>query len=286
MKKMNILLTLCLGAMLASCGGAGDLAASGNSNGAVGGGGQVSQQLSTLNSFMETNPENLPNEEIAITPFLGAYDGCKDFLIGSSTSDDHYKLEYTCRGINDGSNTKDFLGTVEQKMKDATKPWLGYRRDFDLRDEILGGSANWTTYKGFHELSRTSTQIKIESDVNYHTVMEAHNPVVDWGYRRVISRVYTPTDMNNPGDAGKLSLEAFFKIEGKVGGGPGGIDLGITKITFEIKSEGLEYDSSCGTYFVKGAIKYKDGSNNVLSFNYDGCAAAVVKYNGKTISLM
>ncbi len=287
MKTLNLLFVLCLGAMLASCGGGdGALSASGDSNGAVGGGGNVSQQLSSLNSFMESNPENMPNEEIAITPFAGVYDGCKSFLVGASTNDDHYKLQYNCKGVSDGTNTKDYVGTVEQKAEDVAKPWLGYRRDFDIREDTLGGADNWTSYKGFHELSRTSTQITVESDVNYHTVLLAHNPVVDWGYRRVIKRVYTPTNMDNPGLSGKLSLEAAFKIEGKVGGGPNGIDLGITKITFEITSTDLEYDSTCGTYFTKGSINYKDGANNVLSFNYDGCAAATVKYNGTIINLM
>lgn len=298
MKKINLLLILCLGGVLASCGGGGDLAASGNSQGMIGTGSAVNGAISSFqSSFIQNNIFNRPqvssNGTIPLPAFASVYDACTTFVIGSATSDEHHKRKFSCHNIDaglGGGKTVNYVGSYELKgHDDPTKPGYGYRMDFDLLYEILGSDLgdNWSSTKGFHELKKEGSSFVASHDVTYRTVMLLHKPSVDWSYRSTMKRIHYPDNMASPHDSGKATIEAFYKLEGKVGGGPGGVDLGISKVTFEITSEDLEYDRTCTYYYVKGSISYKDGANNILKHTFDpSCTSApTVTYNGKVITL-
>ncbi len=273
MKMKLVLLALALMG-LSACGGQGPLAASGNAQGGMGGFvGPVLQTFASLLKADVTTPQSLG---FNIPTFVSPYDGCRSYVIGSSTSDNHYKIKFDCRNILDGADTMNWLGTYEFKAEDAADTSKGYRQDFDMTRENVGSYSD--VYKGFDELKKTANQVVFESDLTVKMKMK-HSPPVDWEWRRAFKSVYTPDDMAHPGDSGKLLIQGHFGVNGQIGGGPNGEDLGVTKFTFEILSKDLVYDKNCQN-FKSGTVTFKDGAGNALVYTHS-CTSVTVKWNGQ-----
>lgn len=287
--KKNLMMITALGLALGSCGGGdGGLGASGNSTGLFSAG-SAPFALTNFTTFLQTNrmgtlPDDLGSNTAPFVVMATPYDNCKTYEIGTSTTDDHYKIKYECEKVDDGGDTVTWLGTREEKVADRNDFSAGYRQDMDLfyEEDTSNGSYFSNEYKGFNELTKSTTQITFESEFVIRTVLDPHDPPVDWTSERKIKTVYTPDDMTDPEASGKLEMQAFYKISGKIGGGPNGEDYGETDITFEITSKDLIYDKNCGKGFKSGSMTFGDGSDNGLNIVYD-CDNLEVTFNGTVI---
>jgi hypothetical protein len=288
--KLKMLLVGSLGFLLVSCGGQKANAPAGNVNGLLGGG-NIQAEIGNFLTMVQANPATALPSDVNGLPtvskkkaIFGAYDDCVEFLIGESMDDAHYKVKYDCKNIDEGEEgTYSWIGTVESKVEDEDDFSKGFRQDYDIKSIYKGDPIiSYYDYKGFNSLVRSASTIVYESNFSYDILMENYRVPLDWGFRREFKSTYTPEDMDSPFTAGSYKMEGFYEISGLVGDDSDGKNLGDVKLGFEIKSQGLVYDSTCSYFFKKGSFTFIDGAKNALKFEYD-CTGYEVTLNGKEV---
>lgn len=296
MKLKNTFLTLLLGGLISACGGdGGTLSASGNASAYfTGGGNQLTGEISTFSTFLTGSAlSTIPTFNGAVLLAGSPIDNCKKYTIGTDSNAKHFRVEYNCKNLIKNPSSPgaavDYLGFIEQSVIDKADPAKGYSYEYDIYEQEVVKRANYDVNKGFHKLYKSGNSQVVESEMVFHTASDRYMATagikLDWGFKSQIKRAYIPDDTSDPVKSGKLMIEAFFKMEGDIGPGANQQKLPAIKVTFEVTSKSLEYDQSCPLYFSNGSIIYKDGSNNRLEYNYDGCPAQpAITWNGKTVT--
>lgn len=280
MKKLA-LMAVSTGLLLAGCeegmGPSGDVSQSF--------GGAIKGQVEMFANYLAESPLSDPSGDVNFPAmFASPIDSCSRFSKGGSITDTDYRVTYNCRGIaGQNSSTFDLVGTMSQSSVggDLEK---GYRYEVDLYQKVVFPTNTLEdTYKGLTEMVLSGGSIRYTSDFEMHITMSDHKPPVDYIWKRSVSRVYKPDNMNNPEESGKVSIEGSFMMNGKIGGGPGGVDLGITKFGFSISSKDLVYKRTCTWGFESGTITFVDGANNKIVFEYL-CGSKNLTLNGKPVN--
>lgn len=209
------------------------------------------------------------------------WDNCKTFVVGSATTDAHYKIKYDCNKVSDGfGGTKSLVGTYEVEYLDENKKDIegGYSVTYDLKQNTYpaNGEPGEDTFKGYAKGKTTDTQIITEHDVEFH-VIGKDAFVLDWGFRNTLKMTVTPESMANVYSKGTIEFAGFYKLTGLLGGDMSGNMIPEINVTYEISSKDLTYDQACTTYYKSGTITLKDAQNTIV-LEY-ACTTATAYYN-------
>jgi hypothetical protein len=210
------------------------------------------------------------------------YGPCTSFIKGSSLADKEYKVEYKCKDLPDAGATYTKQGTFSRNLVDPLDLSLGFLYEYDLYlyNTTNTGTYYENSYKGFHSNKKTSTKLSFEADYSWEVSSDNYKPIdLDWSWRRKFSKTYTPDDMSNPMNAGKLSMEGYYKVSGKLGPDQNQKQT-QANFTLEAKSKDLVYDTACAKFFKSGSIYFYDGSQNEIEVRYS-CNDIALYLNGK-----
>lgn len=283
--KHNKLFLLLIPFLLQSCGGGGgDLKATGDISGLLTNNrvlGPIKDFATALGKPINTEGNVLPTD---VQPFMAPdYTSCTTFLKGSTLSDKEFKIQYDCKDIPDAGATYTRQGTFYRKLEDDTNLSLGFSYDYDVYsyNTTSVGTYYEETYKGTHTNTKTATKISYTSDYAISTKSDNYKPIeLDWSWRRKSSQVFIPDDMSQPMENGKMEIDGFYKMGGKLG--PDSNQRSTeANLTLEVKSKDLVYDrTGCNYFFKSGSIFFKDGSQNEFETRYN-CSSVTYYYNGK-----
>lgn len=235
----------------------------------------VMSAFGEMNTFLGTDPTDANELMPTNVPTFGFlapdYSSCSSFTIGSSETDDHYKLVYNCSGLPDSGAAVDYKGYIEQDINDRNELDLGYYVTYDLKQYRKNSNGTYidSTFKGLQSFTKKSKTYERVYEYLYAVEGDWEPVPVDWQVQRQVKVTYTPDDMNDMMKKGKISFEGAFGMSGLVGPDGNGVAIPYLKFGLSFQSKNLTYDDTCTSGSLDGTIIYIDGSNNKIEVVYD-----------------
>lgn len=200
-----------------------------------------------------------------------------------------FRQDFNCDGISSASGTSDLIGFYEVVDKDDTKYGAlgGFSFKFNLSfNEAIRQRRNQGAFSGWIDATPTDTSFIFDRAYSYESdLISMARPATSGQlkFQNQMITVYEPRDMANPWRSGAMTTTGYSGFSGLFYN-TAAQSVEPVNFVFQVEME-LTYDvDKCASRFFKdGAMRFTDGSGNVLAYDFKDCTP-VVTFNGEEVA--